>query len=361
MEIQYLIIFCLVQVVGLQIILLRKKFRIFPNYMLEVILTLINIHYLYYYFLYEGLIKDLSNLGYSIVLFSTLAPLIVYYYMISVLYGKINFTKRSIIHFIPILFNGLIFIFFINSLFDKSILLFIAKNIIISLSIIYPYLIVKTIANYYNIKGFTFKVFKFDKKKTLLIRLIVYVMLIHFFILILKNYLPLFVDGSEKTLNIIDLCYLLSYIYVIMYAIIIEPRIIHIADENIGLGGFKKYDRSNLTRAIAEDNVKILNKIMEDEKPYLDSEFSLSKFAKISNIPSHIISESLNRLLGRSFNDYVNNYRVEEFKRLASKVEYKNYTILALAFEAGFKSKSTFNASFKKFTGITPTEFFKTL
>ncbi len=147
--------------------------------------------------------------------------------------------------------------------------------------------------------------------------------------------------------------------YAISYVIISEPKSIQFAEDKIGLGGFKKYEKSKLTRSEAENNVSILNEIMEDNRPYLDSEFNLAQFSTLSKITSHNISETLNGLVGQSFNDYVNNYRVEEFKKLAIKDESRHYTILALAFDAGFKSKATFNAAFKKLTGETPSQFIK--
>lgn len=59
----------------------------------------------------------------------------------------------------------------------------------------------------------------------------------------------------------------------------------------------------------------------------------------------------------RNFYDLVNSYRVEEAKRLLLDPKNSNYTILSVGFEAGFNSKTTFNTVFKKFTGLSPTEF----
>lgn len=360
MTIQHLIIFCSAQIVGLIIILQRKKFRTLPNLLLKLVFLNIITHYIYYYFFYEGLITTLSNLTFTMILFATIAPLIVYYYVMSVLYGKINFTKKSLLHLIPFVLNGLIFVFFLKSISHKQTLLFVAKNILISLYFIYPFLIVKMIGNFYNIKGFTLSIFKYNKKKTTLIRLLLSMMLLHFFILLIKNNLPLFVDGTQQTMDIINLCFLMFLGYALSYVIISEPKTIPLAKEKVGLGGFKKYEKSKLTRETAEKNAAILNQIMENDKPYLDTEFKLSECSKLCNLPAHTISETLNGLMNQSFNDYINNYRVEEFKKISQEKKYKNYTILALAFEAGFKSKATFNASFKKFTGQTPSEYIKT-
>jgi AraC-like DNA-binding protein len=69
------------------------------------------------------------------------------------------------------------------------------------------------------------------------------------------------------------------------------------------------------------------------------------------------LSELINSRMGCNFYDFVNKYRIEDVKQLMVDPKYKNFTILAIALEAGFPSKSTFNSIFKKFTGLTPSEY----
>ncbi|MFA8436916.1 MAG: helix-turn-helix domain-containing protein [Marinifilaceae bacterium] len=340
---------------------MRKKFRTLPNYFLIFILGTIAVHYIYYYLLYSNVFDESSNLAYTPVSILTIAPMVIYYYVETLLYGKIEFTRQDLKHLIPIVINFGLFFPFVSSSVHKAFWLYLANNIALSLFIIYPILIIKKIGTCYKIEGITLRVFEYNRKETSLIKLILGMMTLHFGILLVKNNLPLVVEGVENTLNIINLSYFLVLGYAISYVMISEPKSLKLAEEKIGLGGFKKYEKSKLTRTKAMDNVLLLNGIMENEKPYLDPEFDLVRLSELSNLPSHNISETLNGLIGQSFNDYTNNYRVEEFKKLASKEEYKNFTILALAFEAGFKSKSTFNAAFKKFTGKTPSEYIKQL
>jgi len=361
MGIKELIIFCGAQIIGLIIILMRKKFRTLPNLFLIFILGTIVVHYIYYFMLYSNVFDESSFLAYTTVSILTIAPMVIYYYVVTLLYGKIDFRRKDLCHLIPVITNGILFLFFVNATAQKEFWLYLANNIAISLFIIYPLLIIKKIGTYYKIKGITLKVFEYNKKKTSIIKLILGMMTLHFGILLVKNNLPLFVDGSDKIMNIINLSYFLVLGYALSYVIISEPKSLQLAEDKIGLGGFKKYEKSKLTRTKALDNVRLLNGIMEDEKPYLDPDFDLVKLSDLSRLPVHNISETLNGLIGQSFNDYTNNYRVEEFKKLASLEAYKNFTILALAFEAGFKSKSTFNATFKKFTGATPSEYIKQL
>jgi AraC-like DNA-binding protein len=92
-------------------------------------------------------------------------------------------------------------------------------------------------------------------------------------------------------------------------------------------------------------------------KPYLDTELTIAKFASDIEIPLHHCSYFLNTVLHMSFRDYVNQFRVNYFIN-----EYPNnvatMTIESMAEQAGFKNRSTFNIAFKKETGLTPSEYF---
>ncbi|HTJ52679.1 MAG TPA: helix-turn-helix domain-containing protein [Cyclobacteriaceae bacterium] len=98
---------------------------------------------------------------------------------------------------------------------------------------------------------------------------------------------------------------------------------------------------------------------MVEKKPYLDAELTLSTLAKDLSMSRNQLSHLINVGVGANFYDFVNKYRVEEVKRLMTDPQVKNFNLLGIALEAGFKSKSTFNLIFKRFTGLTPTEYRK--
>jgi len=100
---------------------------------------------------------------------------------------------------------------------------------------------------------------------------------------------------------------------------------------------------------------------METKKPYLDSELTLSQLAKELNISRSQLSQVINEGIGDNFYNFINKYRVAQVKKFMSDPEMQNYSLLGMALEAGFKSKSTFNLIFKRFTGLTPTEFKKNI
>lgn len=106
------------------------------------------------------------------------------------------------------------------------------------------------------------------------------------------------------------------------------------------------------TRAAMFDQ---LTKHIEQEHSYRNSELSLSKLADSIGLSPHHLSEVLNQHAGQNFNHFINAYRVKEVcEKLNSSSSFK---VLDIAMQAGFSSKSTFNTIFKKFMGLTPTQY----
>jgi AraC-like DNA-binding protein len=100
---------------------------------------------------------------------------------------------------------------------------------------------------------------------------------------------------------------------------------------------------------------------MEEKKPYLDPELTLSDLAKQTQMSRNQLSQVINDGIGDNFYNFINKYRVEQVKKFMTESTMKHFSMLGLALEAGFKSKSTFNLIFKRFTGLTPTEYSKNI
>jgi len=103
----------------------------------------------------------------------------------------------------------------------------------------------------------------------------------------------------------------------------------------------------------------VLSNLMQEKKPYQDMEltlFSLSKQLKIH--PNHL-SQIINQHRNQNFFDYINEQRVNDVKDALLSDKYDNHSLLGVAHEFGFSSKASFNRAFKKFTGMTPSEFKK--
>ncbi|MBD0254944.1 MAG: helix-turn-helix transcriptional regulator [Cytophagales bacterium] len=119
----------------------------------------------------------------------------------------------------------------------------------------------------------------------------------------------------------------------------------------------EKYTRSGLSGDQLEQYRVLLSATMTRAEPFLKNDLTIDELAQTTGIPRHHLSQVINDQFGMNFYDYVNTYRVEKAKSLLHSPRYRDQTILSLAFEAGFNSKTTFNTVFKKSTGLTPSQF----
>ena len=118
-----------------------------------------------------------------------------------------------------------------------------------------------------------------------------------------------------------------------------------------------RYKSSGLTIEDAIRYKSILLDYMRRNELYKDHSISLGKLAKILSMTPHALSQVINEQLSSNFNDFINSYRVEEAKKMLMDPERKNFTIASIAYDSGFNTLSAFNVAFKKFTGVTPSQF----
>lgn len=107
------------------------------------------------------------------------------------------------------------------------------------------------------------------------------------------------------------------------------------------------------------ETYKKLNNAIESKKLYLNPELNIEGLAKELDLKANTISQLINQNTDYNFNDYINSLRVEDVKKMLEHPDYANYTIVAIGLEAGFNSKASFYRVFKKFEGMTPSEYLK--
>lgn len=117
------------------------------------------------------------------------------------------------------------------------------------------------------------------------------------------------------------------------------------------------YQKSGLSKGEASALMERLKRVMVEKALYRNSQLSLQELADELSISAHNLSEVINTQAGRNFFDFVNGYRVEEAMRRLRDPRNARFTILAIAVDAGFNSKATFNAFFKRHTGLTPSAY----
>jgi AraC-like DNA-binding protein len=100
-----------------------------------------------------------------------------------------------------------------------------------------------------------------------------------------------------------------------------------------------------------------LSKLMQTQKPYLQPDLTLSDLAGLLKTNTSIVSQVINAGFSKNFNDFINGFRVDDYLEKVATPQYKHLTLLAVAFECGFNSKTTFNRAFKKIKGKAPSDF----
>lgn len=140
--------------------------------------------------------------------------------------------------------------------------------------------------------------------------------------------------------------------------LMLKPTLLPLASST---GIREKYQTSALKDNARQAYALTIQQILEQEKPFLKSDFRLADLAALSGIPSHQLSEVINLEMQSNFNELTNNYRVKEAKIRLADTNYQHYSILAIAIDCGFQHKSTFNRVFKKQTGKTPSAYRKTV
>lgn len=123
----------------------------------------------------------------------------------------------------------------------------------------------------------------------------------------------------------------------------------------------RKYESSTLEEGRKTKMVARLLDYVRAERPYLEPELTLGQLAAGVGIPAHYLSQVINEKVGKSFGDFINEFRVERAKNLLGDERHEHLTILAIAYEAGFNSKTAFYDAFRRFVGVTPSKFRKQL
>jgi AraC-like DNA-binding protein len=178
---------------------------------------------------------------------------------------------------------------------------------------------------------------------------------------------------SEKSIQMDLFIYLAAsiVIYSIGYLSLRQPQIFSPGTQKSDMvpvmspeeqtGESTSYKKSGLTDEESLGYQKNILQMMETDKPYLNNELTLRELAGKLSMSTHNLSEILNTRLKQNFYDFINGYRVEEVKRRLADNESEKYSLIAIAFDSGFNSKSAFNTIFKKQTGVTPSQYRKQL
>ncbi len=292
--------------------------------------------------------------------FQFFTPLALYWSVLYFTNPTFTFTRKHLLHFIsPLIFLILLSNFYFNASADTEVLQLIIPIMMIGQGLFYASLSFRRIyIHQKKIQRFTSNV------EGINLNWLKYIALTILLACIIVAFYNIFFEATSLNLYM-NVAFLIT-VYLVAYYSLKQKEVFP----------FDKKQREDISvieetpPAEAEKNkllsdeereaiMQQLLTLMERKQPYLDGELNLIKLAELMQLTPHHLSYVINTGFEENFFQFVNKYRVEKAKELLTREQYAHLTILAIAFESGFNSKTAFNTTFKKFTGQTPSEYKK--
>ncbi len=309
----------------------------------------------------------LSNTGMARSMLSFLQMPVLYFYVLSVSYSDFTLKPKHLLHSIPYLLANLVMFprFYSQNLAAKNALFenynriweLIYIHITIDLQfIIYIGMIFVILIRYKKIYQQNFsdtsaKAFDWLFQFTLVSAII-------HSVVIVKNVLK-YVD-RENSFEYVQLLVSVLALTVICWYVLKAlkyPELFNGVNSNIQVVN-QDNDQSII---INSSDIDELTKYMKTAKPFLNPSLSIRNLAEEIKMNPRELSILINQQLKQHFFDFVNEYRITEAMKILKDPAKNEFTVLEILYEVGFNSKSSFNTAFKKHTGMTPTEFRKSL
>ncbi|MBN2103482.1 helix-turn-helix transcriptional regulator [bacterium] len=176
-----------------------------------------------------------------------------------------------------------------------------------------------------------------------------------FLFLRIIGYIQLF--DFHLSISVIQILFIIYFLASLVMAMVVMFWGLRHPQLFVGWEEKQKYKQSPEFQA---DKAMVQSKLityMDSEKPYLNPLLTLEELSRKAGIPGRYISQVINGELNQNFFDFINTYRIREAQRLLKEKKTEKRTVLEILYEAGFNSKSVFHIAFKKYTGMTPTEY----
>lgn len=343
------------------LLIIGKRKKIMADYVLAAWFLIIGIHLILFILFFSGsYLKFPYFLGYEVVFPFIHGPML-YLYVLCVT-GKNPGLKIWLLHGIPVLMTCLLLSqFLMLSPWDRlaayqsgnnryKLLSRIVKYLMILSGILYVALSLLTVRRYR--KGISSQYSNTEKMNLNWLYYLIAGIALIWIAVIIRNDILIF---SLVVLFIV----VAAYFGINRVGILDIPVIANITDEKEPDNEAVKYQKNSPGDEVIQSIYKRLVHKMVQEKLYKDPELSLNTVARLLDVHPNLLSQVINSMEHKNFYDYINRQRIEEFKRTVVLPENQKYTILSLAFDCGFNSKTSFNRNFKNYMNCSPTEFLK--
>lgn len=277
-----------------------------------------------------------------------------YFYTLSLIYKDYRFTAKNWLHFLPFVVVSFL------PLFQLQLQLFVAIGLYTSI-LIYLILSHYQIARYHQVVKNTQS--NYDQIKLSWLRLVLTIFSLTLFVDIIQ----FIADKCQaphwfgEVVGILVFVGLLVLVLAMVYKGLRHPSLfVGISESDVYPIVTKvKYAQENLTTSNSQVYLQKLEQYMQTAQPHFNPELSLQTLAQALDMTPRHLSQIINYHLEQNFADFINTHRIEAAKHRLKHPKDDKETILEVLYEVGFNSKSSFNAIFKKKTGMTPTQFKK--
>ena len=352
----------------LGIMLLLKKDNTVPNRLFAFIVFVFTIHLIEMATLATGLILYVPHLRMiSYPLLFTMGPLLFLY--AKSLESPFKWQWKYFLHFVPaITFLAWVFPYFLlsaaakadtfelnapNSLVSFDLGSYLMGALFYGYNFTYIFLVrqrlTRLLKKNHQTKNLASRT-RWFLKILLAYALFIVSCLIFYLIMAIKGQYPTYYDY-------IHLISMALMIHVVGYFVINQPVLFN---NQLQAPDQKKYEKSTLPQELVARYKKDLEAHMKLEKPYLNEDINLGVLAKAAGISKHHLSYILNQELGQSFYDFINQYRINEAKSLIQE-QTGDVVLIDIGYQAGFGNKVSFYRAFKKFEGLSPSEYLNQL
>lgn len=337
--------------------LFMKKKNPLANNLMATFLTVISLWLCDTFMRIAGIYGQNANLYFKPIYYSFAFGPLLYFYVRSIVNSDFRLRRSHLLHFIPVILQGLLYLYLSFKNYEYKHWYWQEVHFPYTYRVefdgtflsmaIYLFFSIKLLRDYQNWlkdEHSDHSTKKLNWLKTILI--LMFILCIQWFIEVILR-------------DVYDLFYAYNY----------TPTILGVVTLILAYRSFFQEDQKEVTFLNTKEEPQnteiqldrgLLDRIvkrMQVDRDFLDPKLNLKEFASRCKLPQKTVSQYLNQGLKKSFHDYVNGYRVNEFKERVFQPEEKNMTLEGLAYDCGFNSKATFNRIFKKYTGMTPTEY----
>ncbi len=322
--------------------------------------------------------SDFFDLDFSMAIIPLTFGPFLYLYTKYLVGDEMRFRWGDLLHFLPFVIATAIYFVFLKDIVSFEVVdyfrpdAYLAVRIIFGL-VFFSSVLIYTVLTVTRLRAFRSSLpaeFSYTSERLRLhwlsfVAILFSLIFVVYFALGIVNALtfsPVFDIVTLSHIGLTILAYSVSYFGLrqpLLFPVVVDP------DETTGpvAPSIEERSRNGRRPRLAEERATELTETllshMREDKPFLNSELTASDLSRRINVPKQELTFLLNDHLGKNFFSFVNEYRLEEARRRLRDPRYSHLTIMAIAVDSGFSSKSSFNSLFKQDTGLTPSEYRK--